>query len=295
MKKIISLISAAVSAACVSFSASAATVPDDYKPSLYFKPTSAENAEILLENRVYVNREKANGGVKVRTSSYYIDEAVLTGQIYAKWQCDSEYITLNELTDPITEVGTAPYSYFKIPEAIGLTTKNGSNFMCASYSNMQVEPLALSGETSDSYPLACFTVNADASIPTGTYEVYYITDIPDRYCTIAYRLPGGGIRSVNPDKDHVKSLYIAVSDREAGDVDKSGIFDASDAVLALKEYAARASGSTVLTAEESLAADVNGDGMVTAVDASYILRYYAYLSGGGSGSVSDFLRKEISE
>ena len=64
-----------------------------------------------------------------------------------------------------------------------------------------------------------------------------------------------------------------------GDVNEDGFVDAVDSSMVLKEYARLSAGeSGTFTAKQKLAANVNGDDVIDAVDASNILAYYAYAS-----------------
>ena len=46
-----------------------------------------------------------------------------------------------------------------------------------------------------------------------------------------------------------------------------------------------------MTADQMAAADVDGNRKVDAVDASNVLGYYAYISGTGSGTLNEFVKK----
>ena len=69
-----------------------------------------------------------------------------------------------------------------------------------------------------------------------------------------------------------------------GDVNNDGFVDAVDASAVLAEYASLSGGGSGSFSEAmKKAADIDGNGMTDAVDASNILAYYAYLSSGEQG------------
>ncbi|MCM1529449.1 MAG: Ig-like domain-containing protein [Alistipes sp.] len=79
-----------------------------------------------------------------------------------------------------------------------------------------------------------------------------------------------------------------------GDVDGNGKVDASDASMVLKEYAALSTGqSGTFTGAQNDAADIDGNGKVDASDASFILTYYAYVSIGGKLSFEEFYESSV--
>jgi len=69
-----------------------------------------------------------------------------------------------------------------------------------------------------------------------------------------------------------------------GDVNNDGFVDAVDASAVLAEYASLSGGgSGSFTDDMKKAADIDGNGITDAVDASNILAYYAFLSSGEEG------------
>ncbi|MBR6966931.1 MAG: leucine-rich repeat protein [Ruminococcus sp.] len=75
-----------------------------------------------------------------------------------------------------------------------------------------------------------------------------------------------------------------IKERAMGDVNNDGFIDAVDASAVLAEYASLSGGgSGSFTDAMKKAADIDGNGITDAVDASNILAYYAYLSSGKEG------------
>ena len=252
---------------------SSAADAETYEPTLYFRTEAAENVTSLPTGRLYLNRNKFPDGAKITAGAYYLDEPKATNMLYAKWQCDSDSVRLTNLTDPITAAGACPYSKWTSPSAINLKFIEEDNYMAVSYPSTVSSPLAVTGESTDSYPLACFDIELPADIPSGRYEVYFRQGDMGDISSASYANP---IRDIRPSGDHAPSLFIGVSDRDLGDVNNSGKLEATDASKVLVAYTFLSSGDpSGLTIEEELAAEVNGDGLITASDASQILIMYA--------------------
>lgn len=77
-----------------------------------------------------------------------------------------------------------------------------------------------------------------------------------------------------------------------GDVDDNGVINTTDAILALRDYAAGLLGKEVLTDKQRLAADVDGNGRVDTADATFILRYVAMQMLGTEVSWDKILPKK---
>ena len=74
-----------------------------------------------------------------------------------------------------------------------------------------------------------------------------------------------------------------------GDLNEDGVVDASDASLALSDYANFSSGKGhILEHILIVAGDANFDDILDASDASLILSYYAYKSSGGTKSFPSY-------
>lgn len=100
------------------------------------------------------------------------------------------------------------------------------------------------------------------------------------------------------ETDYLDSITINYSSDgfpklEMGDIDESGVINASDASIILSEYASISSGeSSSFTSDEFVSADVDGNAVVNSTDASIILGYYAYLSSTENAiSFSDYMNK----
>lgn len=105
-----------------------------------------------------------------------------------------------------------------------------------------------------------------------------------------YELSENDIAFMGTDSIFEEVLFDAVGGTlpggyTLGDINKDGFINASDASMALSEYAAQSTGKeSVLTDEEKAAADVNSDGHINSSDASAILAYYSAASTGGNPS-----------
>lgn len=268
-------IAAAAFAATMAFPAVLTSAADirTYEPSLYFKAAGTENVSVLKSGSLFVNNKDIPAGTDIKTDVFYLDEMKATNQLYIKWECKSSDIALTDLTDPITSAGACPFSKWKDADGISLLYKPEINYMGVSYTTISSAPLALTGESSDSYPLASFNVELPENVPVGRYEVRFLTGEGSNVCSASYSEP---LRSIHPSGDNAKSLFIGVSDRALGDVNGSGKLEASDASRLLVAYTLlSANEESGLTLAEEIAGDLNGDGMITATDASAVLIKYA--------------------
>lgn len=299
MKKIISMLSAfAVSAGLMSALPASGEYDSEYKPSLYFTAKESEAAQVLKYGSVYIDSSLTEGKTSVEAEIFILDEMKLAGQIFAKWYCESDSVKLTGLTDPITVYGASPYSYFNSADRIGFGTNEELNMFAVNYSTISTKPMELTGERSDSYPLACFTAELEESIECGSYDIEYMNK-NNLYTSVIYRLNGlvsegeSNYQEFFPS-EYSEGLRINVSDRELGDVNKDGFVDAVDASGVLSAYANVSSGKNPgLTGAEIAAADVNGDKIVDAVDASSILAYYASISNGGEPGINKFIKENL--
>lgn len=295
MKKSISIISiaAAMSMLAIPFS-NASVEDDDYQPSFYFKPIETEEVQVIKNGTVYVNSSLLTGENNSFDAEVYIDDdQKQAGHIIAKWKCDSEYIALDNLKDPITLCGKSPYTDFTTPNSIAVTAHPELNKHFISYSKtLNVDPFELTGENSDDYPLAGFSAVLDSEIPAGRYAVEFMSGESGAQCEILYKYGGNKSKGFLPVGDYAKPMNINVSDRMLGDIDNNGVINGSDATFVLNTYTRLSSnGESGLTKEQEIAADINGDGIITGSDATMLLNYYTVLSSGCDESIYDYFLK----
>lgn len=296
MKRIFSIVSAlAITAGIVSAMPASGAYEDSYKPSFYITAKESETAQVLKFGSVYIDASQTEGMTSIDAEVFISDEKKLAGQIFVKWHCTSEGVKLAGLTDPVTVYGASPYSDFDTAEAIKLTALEEINMLGVNYSTFSPDPMELTGESSDAYPLACFTAELSEDIIAGSYDIDFLDEI-DKHTSILYRLPGTEGKPYHEffPAEYSEGLRINVSDRELGDVNKDGYVDAVDASNVLTAYANLSSGKdSGLTGAAAAAADVNGDKMIDAVDASNILAYYASISNGGEPGINKFIKGSI--
>lgn len=295
MKKIAAALTAAMLALSSGTMFTASAEGDsDYSPSLYFKAYDSENYQILPNGTVYVRIDNTNDSVTSINAGVYIkDDMKQAGHIIAKWKCESEYITLDSLTDPITACGQSPYTEFKKVADIRLDADTENNIQSVSYAlGMWLDPFTVAGNASDDYPLAVFDAVINADTPAGMYTIDFMTEETSNLCDILYKY-GADIASKEffPSGDQAPSLRINMSDRMLGDVNNDGVVDAVDATLTLRAYTRILSNmDSGLTPAEAAAADVDGDGAITGIDATLILRYYTYVLSYGDIDFITYLK-----
>lgn len=297
MKKIAAALTAAMlTLGSVSMFTASADGNSDYSPSLYFKAYDSENYQILPNGTVYVRIDNTNDVVTSINAGVYIkDDMKQAGHIIAKWKSESEYITLDGLTDPITACGQAPYTEFKKNTSVRLDTDTENNTQSVSYTlGLHIDPFTVSGNASDDYPLAVFDAVINVDTPAGMYTVDFMTEETSNLCDILYKY-GADIASKEffPSGDHAPSLRINMSDRMLGDVNNDGVVDGVDATLTLRAYTLILSNmDSGFTPAETAAADVDGDGAITGIDATLILRYYTYVISYGNIDFITFLKTD---
>lgn len=297
MKKIAAAITAAMlSLGSVSMFTASAEGNSDYSPSLYFKAYDSENYQILPNGTVYVRLDNLDDSAASINAGVYIkDDMKQAGHIIAKWKSESEHITLENLTDPITACGQAPYTEFKTAKSIRLDTDIENNVHSVSYTlGLHIDPFTVSGNASDDYPLAVFDAVINADAPAGMYTVDFMTEETSNLCDILYKY-GADIASKEffPSGDHAPSLRINMSDRMLGDVNNDGVVDAVDATRTLRAYTLIMSNmDSGFTPAETAAADVDGDGAITGIDATLILKYYTYVISYGDIDFITFLKTD---
>lgn len=280
----------------VPFAANASELPKDYNPSYYFKAEAGTGIEVLKYGNVYVNTKKASAdGAVIPCALYIKDDQKLAGAVVAKWQCDNKSLALKDLATPIKKYGKTPYADFNESEDNILRKEfDNLNMLSIVYSTYtSADPMKLSGETSDAYPLACFNAALSKDAALGSYDINIINK-GDYSSTVSPRYEDASIIGSVDMSQRSKNLRVNVSDRQLGDVNNNGFIDAVDASAILKEYAMiSAKKDSSMTPEQSAAADINGDKIIDAVDASGVLAFYASISSGGNKDITlnQFLNK----
>lgn len=294
MKKISFAVSTVLAASMLAVPFFDAAVDDSsYQPSLYFKPIETDEAQVLKNGTVYVNSGLFTGANNSFNAEVYIDDdQKFAGHIIVKWKCDSEYIALDNLQDPITLCGNSPYSQFKKSSSIAVTAHPELNEHFISYSlGMNTEPFELTSENSDDYPLAGFSAVVNNETPAGRYAVEFMSGEPGAQCEILYKYGGDtmNFKEFFPVGDYAKPMKINVSDRMLGDIDNDGMITGSDATQILVAYTKLSSnGESGFTPEQEIAADIDADGIINGSDATLLLNYYTAISSNCKLSVYDY-------
>lgn len=293
MKKLTFAVSAVLAASMLVVPFSDAAVDDSgYQPSLYFKPIETDEAQVLKNGTVYVNSGLFTGENNAFNAEVYIDDdQKFAGHIIVKWKCDSEFIALDNLQDPITLCGNSPYSDFK-KSNIAVTAHPELNKHFVSYSlGMNTEPFKLTSENSDDYPLAGFSAVVNNDTPAGRYAVEFMSGESGAQCEILYKYgrEDGAYKEFLPAGDYAKPMKINVSDRMLGDIDNDGMITGSDATQILVAYTKLSSnGESGFTPEQEIAADIDADGIINGSDATLLLNYYTAISSNCKLSVYDY-------
>ncbi len=293
MKKLSFAVSTVLAASMLAVPFSDAAVDDSsYQPSLYFKPIETDEAQVLKNGTVYVNSGLFTGENNSFNAEVYIDdEQKSAGHIIVKWKCDSEFIALDNLQDPITLCGNSPYSDFK-KSNIAVTAHPELNKHFVSYSlGMNTEPFKLTSENSDDYPLAGFSAVVNNDTPAGRYAVEFMSGESGAQCEILYKYgrEDGAYKEFLPAGDYAKPMKINVSDRMLGDIDNDGMITGSDATQILVAYTKLSSnGESGFTPEQEIAADIDADGIINGSDATLLLNYYTAISSNCKLSVYDY-------
>ncbi len=283
----------------VSATASAAELPKDYKPSYYFKAEEGTGIEVLKYGTVYVNTKDTSTDSAVIPCAVFIkDEQKLAGAVVAKWECENKSLALKDLTSPITveQYGKTAYADFNEKEdSVLIKQFDDLNILSVVYSTYtSADPMKLTGETSDAYPIACFNAILAKDAAFGSYDINIINK-KDYSSTVSPRYVDNPelIGSVDMSQTS-KNLRVNVSDRQLGDVNNNGFIDAVDASAILKEYATlSAKKDSTMTKEQTAAADINGDKIIDAVDASGVLAFYASVSSGKKDlTLNQFINKD---
>lgn len=317
MKKFVSIITAFAASAAMLLPMSAGADTEKYIPLYYFKAKESENVTIISDDTVQISPDDlAEGDVRLNVGVYIEDETQKIYSASAKWRCDSEYITLENLCDPTVSTGASktyntsegvtfttdltPFCYMEVsddgtasipvtPDIAELPEINSMYFSCIS---LNANVFSVLGAATDEYPFTSFDAVIDSNTPEGIYEIIFATeDNTDGDSSVfshgAIALSKTSFYSFRPQ---TKSLTIIVGDFMLGDVNEDKVIDAVDASLVLAAYAKNAvSGEYGLTEFQELAANVNEDTSIDAVDASLILSYYAYSAVGGKLGFPDYL------
>lgn len=295
MKKLSFAVSTVLAASMLVVPFSDAAVDDSsYQPSLYFKPIETDEAQVLKNGTVYVNSGLFTGENNSFNAEVYIDdEQKSAGHIIVKWKCDSEFIALDNLQDPITLCGNSPYSDFK-KSNIALTAHPELNKHFVSYSlGMNTEPFKLTSENSDDYPLAGFSAVVNNDTPAGRYAVEFMSGESGSQCEIIcfgdFSDSLLDFKEFKPVGDYAKPMKINVSDRMLGDIDNNEIINGSDATQILAAYTKLSSNmESGFTPEQEIAADIDADGIINGSDATLLLNYYTAISSDCKLSVYDY-------
>lgn len=314
MKKSLSMVSAAVLAAsCLSSTvAFAEGSADGTAAAVRFYMEAANSSKYELTNNNTIKIDSLDEDMTINAKIYFSDTAKSAWSVSPKWNSDNENIKITKVYNPLEEE-LKEYAYAEKDADGNLTVlrneydfsvnkKYGSqNFTVRSSDGKALVPY---GEKTDDYPLVTFDFTIDADTPDGTYEIFFTTD--EDNCTrcamdatqnhMIYKFP-----DCPPD---VSGLTIQIGKGSSsakyniGDINLDGVVDASDASLALVEYAATATGKeSTLDEIPTINGDVNFDTVIDSSDASDILRYYAYTSttSGDIKNLVDYFGRELPE
>lgn len=293
MKKIISVMSAAVIAALSAVSLCCSAAEDENKPFMYMKMKENENFSEDSDGTFVIKREALKNDVEISADIYIQDETLTAWNVSPKWKCASPFLKLVSADNPIPKDDSPllPFAYaaadengeLKVGRSVGTLLSINSqynviSFTCSRQAFGDYDPLVPYGEKSDDYPLISYNAVFDKNIPAGEYEIYFLTKAEDfsdqQFTNVAMRLPGNPIYV--PD---IQGLRFRVEGYNLGDVNNDGFIDADDASTVLTEYSNVSTGKgSSFSEDQKQAGDVVSDGLVDADDASAILSYYSYLS-----------------
>ena len=312
MRKTFALLSSfVISAASLSaFSGSAESETEtetkkEYSSKVYFAAQESEGFEILHSGRVYFNKSAApEGESTLRVNTYLHDENNIVGGCILKWKADPT-VRLVQVISPKDVYGYLPYIP-NIPNPdtykLFLHTDTEDNTQTATYPQVQLDPndltkdyfFALTGEASDSYPMAVFDTAISNSAASGTYSIDFMTEQWGNRTDIIYKPDANTTYEYLPEKDNAPSQFINISSNILGDVDGSSAIDGSDATLALRLYAYASSTADLdISTDGTIAADVDGNGAVDGSDATLILKYYANAPTMSDISLNEFIKENL--
>ena len=263
---------------------------ESYTVKLRFEAEATENAVLLEDDVVLVDREKiSTGEVRFPVKVYIDDPEHKLYAVTAMWETDDEFLTTESLLDPSVDGNAFTYgiqnadgTYTTNSKYKTVVADNGRGMSCY-FQTAYPEPLELLGEESDSYPFAEFEaiVIKDSRLPI--YTIRFCTkEMPDwqtgLHCTASY-VNEGSIIPLTAELEYGTLTVIAGADTILGDVNLDRNVTPTDAAEVLSLYADKAALLPVeITKTQLLAGDINGDGNLTATDAAEILGYYAYSS-----------------
>ena len=290
MKKLLSILSsAAIAAGMVSVLGVSAADTNNEAPSVYFTvDDKADGVESLKFGAIFVNTKENTSAIPC--AMYIKDESKKAGQIFVKATADKS-LKLSNLTGPNALYKGAPYKGFETDDSMNLNIFEELNVVAVNYSKISSEkPMELTGEKSDSYPLACFDAKFTSDAAGGSYSLKVYSE-GSYFSGIIARNGDGTFKEYDPSENS-KPLTINASDRKLGDINKDGKWDSVDVSGIMKEYSKISAGQEgIFDGNQRAAADINGDGLVDSVDASNLLAYYAYLSGNqGNASLNEFVK-----
>ncbi len=318
MKKSLSLLSAAVlSASCLSLSTASADV--EATPIFYMK--AAESSDYVINEEMNVIEiDSLEKEMTINAKIYFADDSKSAWSISPKWNSDSEYITINDIYNPLEVGNLKEFAYAKKDANGNLTadhctydfstnTKYGSkNFTVRSSDGKALIPY---GEWSDSYELLSFDFTIDADTPDGTYEIFFTKDEDNSTrCAMdatqnhkIYKFPDNapgisGLKIVIGEDNPSMGGEGSTAEYNIGDINLDGKVDSTDATEALSDYATiQTGGTSALTDLQKFNGDVNFDGSINSADASNILEYYAYVStsSGEPKSLLEYFDRTIPE
>lgn len=281
-------VSAPVTSNCVS----------ETSPEFWFAAASESGAE-CSNTIVYINRKKLPNDVYIDMAVFYRDGETYTAGdsthiafLRAAWDCESEYVKLDEVRKPDLTYQKAPFDALS-SEMAAVSPTAETNYSAISYSLM-TQPSAtfkVTGTETISYPLGYTGATISENAPYGRHTIFF--------CDRAYSEAQGQTGMCAnvflrygkneddeffPTGSQLKNLNILVSDRMFGDVNDDSSVDSSDAAQILSDYAQKAvTKSSAFSTEQLTAADVNVDDSADASDAAMLLSYYAYSQANKDG------------
>lgn len=319
MKKSLSMVSAAVLAAsCLSSTvAFAAGSADGTAAAVRFYMEAANSSKYKLVNNNTIIIDSLDEDLTINGKIYFSDASKGAWSVSPKWNTSNENIKITKVYDPIEEGNLAYYAYAETDADGNLTvsrnesyysvnkTYGSHNFTIKTNDGKALVPFR---ETAENYPLVTFDFTIDADTPEGIYEIFFTKDednstrcaMDAAHNNTIYKFPDlapdvSGL-TIKIGKD--STSIVEPANYNFGDINLDDVVDASDASLALVEYAATATGKeSTLDETPKINGDVNFDTVIDASDASDILRYYAYTSTTSEEAkdLVDFFGREIPE
>lgn len=322
MKKFISAFIAAATITSLIPSVTTVASDNNYVPMLYFRANEAENVNVIFDNLVSISPDAFNDGdFSLNISVYIKDENQCIDAISAKWKSNSEYITLENLTNPTVSTGESktyttsdgrsfttdltPFCYgvieddgtMDIPYTLTALIRDTDQIMAFTYEHIsfsQLAPFDFLGMSSDEYQFTSFDAVINSQTPDGVHEIIFTTKENTGNDSAAISHGHAVVTNTQFYSFHPSTLdlNIVTGYFKLGDIDENGTIDALDASMALTAYAKTATNQdSGLTKKQTLAADPDNSGAVNAIDASEILTYYAYTATGGKSDFQEFLKQ----